>query len=698
MPTLGSLYQGLGNDQTRVFVLHPRCVDEDIQITLREVSFNALEQYEAISYPWEGQEPSKNILCNGQEIQVTENLFDTLRKFRFRGLPRILWADALCIDQNNNRERSHQVQSMHRIFSGVKRVLVWLGKESSRDEQAISSVSEIAPIARYFSNDFLLHFILKYSYFDKLRPLFERGYFLRLWVVQETVLAKEVVLPLGDIDISWDLLLILARLYIRSDRDLMYHPASLRGVRRILAMASARQEIGHLRQSSHQNLQACSETPFLSWFSILHITINLRQFEVTDPRDRVFALLGLIYPDKDIFQSDYSLTLWRTFRAATLANFRPLVWDVPSYRNVERSDSMDSGMLPLPWLRTGLHRSSKAPTWVVDFNSFAACQWAKHAVGYGWYAGGIQSMRASPNLSDELLLRTSGVPIGTIVSLLDIVGPQGEFLGTSFVAAASEDLQVAIETRHVRRVELEVFDEFAEFLVRVRKFVDYIKGVAVSERDLAEECSFLCGQSCAEISEADALKAGYCAILDLIAAMDQFSGNVLGNILSAISFSIDDGKLSRDAIRQMARFKYAMEFWTGPIGSSMTDHRQFQIGRLDGGTLVWVPKTPHDKIQPGRDSIHVFEGAIMPTVLRAYPWCVVDQQQFSISPTTYEVLGPAYVQGYMKGEVMYGACNEKAFGLAESLRLGVSLQDLWPGHKELCERSDGPRVMPYQLC
>jgi hypothetical protein len=57
---------------------------------------------------------------------VTENLDHALRRLRRRLGPRWLWADAMCIDQKNDREKEVQIPLMVEIYRGAKRVLAWL--------------------------------------------------------------------------------------------------------------------------------------------------------------------------------------------------------------------------------------------------------------------------------------------------------------------------------------------------------------------------------------------------------------------------------------------------------------------------------------------------------------------------------------------------------------------------------------------
>jgi hypothetical protein len=65
---------------------------------------------------------------NGMEIEVTINVYLALQDLRFQEKDRLLWIDALSINQNDEKEKSYQVQQMGLIFSKAERVIIWLGQ------------------------------------------------------------------------------------------------------------------------------------------------------------------------------------------------------------------------------------------------------------------------------------------------------------------------------------------------------------------------------------------------------------------------------------------------------------------------------------------------------------------------------------------------------------------------------------------
>ena len=79
-----------------------------MQINLREVRSSDEPEYEALSYTWATENGdttlSSTVNCEGAAIQVTNNCEDALRRLRNRDGERILWVDAICINQRDDRE------------------------------------------------------------------------------------------------------------------------------------------------------------------------------------------------------------------------------------------------------------------------------------------------------------------------------------------------------------------------------------------------------------------------------------------------------------------------------------------------------------------------------------------------------------------------------------------------------------------
>ncbi|KAK7191269.1 HET domain-containing protein [Paraphaeosphaeria sporulosa] len=76
-----------------------------------------------------------SIQLNGKRLNITTNLYIALRYLRQDDADRIMWVDAVCIDQNNLQERGHQVSQMCNIYSCAERVIFWLGENTSYIDQ-----------------------------------------------------------------------------------------------------------------------------------------------------------------------------------------------------------------------------------------------------------------------------------------------------------------------------------------------------------------------------------------------------------------------------------------------------------------------------------------------------------------------------------------------------------------------------------
>ena len=155
-----------------------------LEYPLQELSQQATHLYEALSYVW-GSEKDKqpifiqpaddkgdnssagNIRC----LHVTTNLHAALLHIRDRFFDRLLWIDAICINQKDNEEKGRQVQSMAKIYAAASRVIVWLGEAASDTDGALEMLCQTAakgcidPPAR-----------------QSVIALLKRPWFQRIWV------------------------------------------------------------------------------------------------------------------------------------------------------------------------------------------------------------------------------------------------------------------------------------------------------------------------------------------------------------------------------------------------------------------------------------------------------------------------------------------------------------------------------------
>ncbi|RAL60490.1 hypothetical protein DID88_000265 [Monilinia fructigena] len=101
--------------------------------------------YEALSYVWGSfDDPPQCIFINGHYLPVTANLHSALLHVRNHTFQRTLWVDAVCINQEDKKEKSLQIQFMTKVYSQADRVIVYLGDAADFSDQALELIRILA--------------------------------------------------------------------------------------------------------------------------------------------------------------------------------------------------------------------------------------------------------------------------------------------------------------------------------------------------------------------------------------------------------------------------------------------------------------------------------------------------------------------------------------------------------------------------
>ena len=124
-----------GTQTIRLLELQPAAADADpLQASLVDALLGHPSQpaYEAISYVWGDSIFPETLHLEGshgelETLAITANLARCLVGLRRPHTPRVLWVDAVCIDQENPEEKGSQISLMGRIYQTAMRVLIWLG-------------------------------------------------------------------------------------------------------------------------------------------------------------------------------------------------------------------------------------------------------------------------------------------------------------------------------------------------------------------------------------------------------------------------------------------------------------------------------------------------------------------------------------------------------------------------------------------
>ncbi|KAJ4991558.1 heterokaryon incompatibility protein [Stagonosporopsis vannaccii] len=176
----------LDTDKHEIRLLHlePAPFADDIKVRLETVSLDDVPNYEALSYAWGTMPSPLPVLVDVCHfLTITENLDWALRCLRYRSqYNRVLWIDALCINQNDLEERKHQVQLMRDIYRSASDVVIWLGADENRELGRLLRhiIYGVAPAS-------LDHIqMLK----EDVIHLSRLPWFSRVWVVQELALSS----------------------------------------------------------------------------------------------------------------------------------------------------------------------------------------------------------------------------------------------------------------------------------------------------------------------------------------------------------------------------------------------------------------------------------------------------------------------------------------------------------------------------
>lgn len=151
-------YKTLPDNSIRLVELEPdRLGSSTLQIKLLDTRLDAPVRYEALSYVWGQPARSRTVICEGNSISVTDNLFDALQALRLHNKPRRLWIDAICIDQQDNKERQTQVQYMPHIFRQASQAIFWIGTENLLTGEAFQLLSRLVLARQKVFRDPLSH-------------------------------------------------------------------------------------------------------------------------------------------------------------------------------------------------------------------------------------------------------------------------------------------------------------------------------------------------------------------------------------------------------------------------------------------------------------------------------------------------------------------------------------------------------------
>ena len=325
----------------RILALKPSSTltNAPLAASLFTFPFEEAPAFEAMSYTWGAPDNPGSIRIGSRSYAVRRSLYEFLFKIRRKDQVRLLWVDGLCIDQDDLDEKTSQVKDMGLIFARADTVLAWVGEHAEESEKLFRPWPKLS---RHVI-PFLLRLVgwphqLTYAERSERERIWtaflSRPYFSRLWVLQELVVAQQVVVHCGDDSINWDDLIYKrgrSRNISFARRKLSYSPGSMQksqsyfdGVALTTAPdvnplfqarvepapvdtavsifqrhAESIQGLNVTRMwyretffSEHKNRKVYDEyLPYIyEWYDLL---IDFSHAQCTDPRDKIYALRPL---------------------------------------------------------------------------------------------------------------------------------------------------------------------------------------------------------------------------------------------------------------------------------------------------------------------------------------------------------------------------------------------------------------------
>jgi hypothetical protein len=364
-PPLRSPDQTARGPTFRLLTLLPGSSKDNLNCRLEVVALSKAFQYEAISYCWGDPSDTETIMCNDTAIAVPWNLAAALRGLRLLDRPRVLWADAVCINQSSASEKDSQVRLMQAIFARAQRTLIWLGAATDKHDEGMSRVAAFGVKAglvgiRWATRAHFMPAIrvrdmggsgnaiqtlepFSAEFYISLVRFLRRPWFRRAWIVQEVVVSKRATFIWDLREYEWD--------------DV---------VQALKAMANARFPLAFLPSLQHMASIENERQRYRSGdLELLGLLMRQQRCLSTDPRDKVFSFCGLLGPSHELVKVNYMDNVEDVFR--NLA--------IQLLRNTQSLDILSRPPLPTCSVR-------QLPSWVPDWGMCSSTGRA-HTFGIG---------------------------------------------------------------------------------------------------------------------------------------------------------------------------------------------------------------------------------------------------------------------------------------------------------------------------
>lgn len=364
--------------EIRLLRVQPAIYRADVlDCDLLTFNLNDCPGFDALSYVWGAPVFDHEILCENRIMFITKSLDGALKRFRRlkKSKQQFIWVDAICINQQDKIELTQQLMHIRRIYQtattvrvdissdkigewsagyqlmqildfaeqeGIKAYLEEAQVHLQRSETTLTARQQI--IQRYNLPD------LRHSSWQTFGELFASPWFTRTWTLQELILAREPEVFVDCFTFSWKNLVRVMQIYI------LLYPRIVKGGQ--WPSMAVRTGFGNYMKIINLVAWYARERSFVA---PLYAVLQAKDFEASDPRDKIIAMLIMI-DEKPVgtvqpFKPDYTVSV-----------------DVLYHRFSIHLSDIENGQPLLNF--AGLHRrkvlpSDGTPSWVIDWTALA---------------------------------------------------------------------------------------------------------------------------------------------------------------------------------------------------------------------------------------------------------------------------------------------------------------------------------------
>ncbi|KAH6871566.1 heterokaryon incompatibility protein-domain-containing protein [Thelonectria olida] len=413
------VHRPLGPGEIRLLVLNPGNPDEPIACYLEHYPVANVKPFSALSYVWGAPAPSggdgvapPTILLDGRPVTVTPNLYAFLRAYRTEQTCPVLWVDAVCINQADLAERNAQIRLMKRLYEEADSIVIWLGESmphKSATARAVRRMTDLYErwwvprlsrernsVARALASITAADIpdVLgggldgrdasdpAAAAWEGMRDIFSRPWWSRIWVYQEATapcrLGAEV--RIGEHSIPFEHVLTanqivrhIAALFgaIAGEKNMSSSSGgdSTLGPRRAHLFSGLRDNTSktsaymqyYLMQRRHYH--ATGSSRFLKLADLLPA---LREFEATNPRDKLYALIPTSLDGAELLDVAYDKSVEQAYTSAAWSMIQKHGnLDVLGHCSLLVATEDESGPASVERRRESLDLPSWVPDWTV---------------------------------------------------------------------------------------------------------------------------------------------------------------------------------------------------------------------------------------------------------------------------------------------------------------------------------------------